>query len=345
MRKWWIIGGIVFLALAAGYTGYWFWLAQTFERNLALWIDQQKAMGYRISYTATPPTGFPFSAEVLLTDVDVDSPVGVERWRFTVPSMKLRLAPWQPMILRIRDSEATPGYRIEWNRDGYGLELSAVGIETAIDLSSGTAPPMVAFDAERLELRDGGQLIAGTYQLAGEIVPSSGDASPEGSIEFSFYAFQLNLFTGPQSQQTTKEVYSPSLEGRLIGQIPPGSPREALARWSTQGGYLDVTNISANPADKFPPRFEGSASIALDPQLQPIVAGTVTVHDYVPAIDRAVADGHMTAAQGTATKLWLSAKSEKDNGGFKATLPLTIQDGFVSMGPIKLAPVPKITWR
>jgi hypothetical protein len=43
-------------------------------------------------------------------------------------------------------------------------------------------------------------------------------------------------------------------------------------------------------------------------------------------------------------KLWLNARAEKDERGFKVKLPLTIQDGFVSIGPIKLAQVPRITW-
>jgi Uncharacterized protein conserved in bacteria (DUF2125) len=337
MRKRWIIGGIVVLALATGYTGYWFWLAKTFERNLALWIDQQRALGYQISYTPTQPTGFPFSAEILLTDVAINSPIGTEPLRFTVPSMQLRLAPWQPLTLRIRDSEATTGYRMEWKKDGHGFQLSAVGIKTTIDLSTGTAPPMVAFDAERLELQDGGKLVAGTYQLTGEIVPSSSDASPESSIEFSFYAYQMNLLGGP-------EIYSPFLEGKVVGEIPLGAPSEALARWTSRGGYLDVTSISANPEPGFLPRFEASASIALDPRLQPIGSGTVTLYDYIPAIDRAVAEGHMTSDQANAIKIWLSAKSQIDNGKLKAALPITLQDGFVSTGPIKLARVPPIQW-
>jgi hypothetical protein len=337
MRKRWIIGGIVFLVLAAGYTGYWFWLADTFQRNLALWIDQQRAMGYRVSYAATEPTGFPFFAKILLSDVSVDSPIGIEPWRFAARFMELRLAPWQPLTLRLHDSEGTTGYRMEWKKDGHGFELSAVGIEATIDLSTGTAPPMVAFDAERLELQDGGQLIAGTYQLTGEIVPSSGNASPESSIEFSFHAYQMNLLTG-------QEIYSPFVEGKLVGEIPLGPPSEALARWTSRGGYLDVTSISADPDPGLLPRFEASASIALDLRLQPIVAGTVTLYDYIPAIDRAVVEGHMTPEQGTAAKIWLSAKSQIDNGKLKATLPITLQDGLVSAGPIKLGRVPLIEW-
>ena len=47
----------------------------------------------------------------------------------------------------------------------------------------------------------------------------------------------------------------------------------------------------------------------------------------------------------TAAKLWLGARAEKDERGFKVKLPLTIQDGFLSMGPLKLARLPVVAWQ
>jgi len=345
MRKRWIIAGIAFVVLAAGYTGYWFWLAHTFERNLALWIDQQRAMGYRLSFTASEPDGFPLAAKIRLADVMVEPASHTAPWRFGVPSMQLSLSPWQPLLLRIRGNDGTTDYRLQWRASGRDFELSGRGIETIIGLSSQATPPTIVFSAEYMEWREDRRPIANTHQLAGELVVHDADTVASPSIEFSIDASQLDLLVGTAPQQTTKEIYGPGLKGKFIGAIPAGPLRPALAAWTQQGGYLDLINISAHPADGFPPRFEGSASIALDPQLQPLIAGTVTVHDYGPAIDRAVANGHMTPAQGTAAKLWLSAKAEKDNGNLKVTLPLTVQDGFVSLGPIKLARMPRIEWQ
>jgi len=59
MRKRWVIGGLCLaVLLGVGYTGYWFWLAQTFQQNLALWVDQQRAMGYRLPMRPTGRTAF-----------------------------------------------------------------------------------------------------------------------------------------------------------------------------------------------------------------------------------------------------------------------------------------------
>jgi hypothetical protein len=348
MRKRWIIGGVVVLALAAGYTGYWFWLAETFERNLTLWVEQQRAMGYRVSYSTSEPSGFPLAAEIQLSDVTIEAAsYAATPWRTSAPSVELRIAPWQPLALRVGDGLNTTSYHVEWSANGRDFELSGAGIETTIGLSTQGKPPTIAFAAERLEWQQDKRRIATAHRVEGKIAMYEVSTPVDPSIEFSIEAFQLNLLIGSAPQQRTKEVYSPWLQGRLVGTVPAAPLRPALSAWSQQGGYLDLMNISADPADGFPPRFRGSASIALDSQLQPIVAGTVTVRDYayVRAIDRAVADAHMTPAQGTAAKLWLSAKAEKDNGGLKVTLPLTIQDGFVSMGPIKLARMPRIEWQ
>jgi hypothetical protein len=89
----------------------------------------------------------------------------------------------------------------------------------------------------------------------------------------------------------------------------------------------------------------GDGTVALDQRLQPVGAFSAVVRGYDEAVDAAVARGLMTPAQGTAVKVWLNARAEKDERGLKVKLPLTIQDGFLSMGPVKLAQVPRIVWQ
>src|SRR5262250_3598004 len=104
MRKRWIIAGIFLLvALGATYTGYWFWLARTFEQGFALWVDQQRAMGYRISYAAREPRGYPLSIGVGLSEIVIDSPPGQSPWRLSAAAKRLRIAPWAPFSVRIGD--------------------------------------------------------------------------------------------------------------------------------------------------------------------------------------------------------------------------------------------------
>ncbi|MGH6961538.1 MAG: DUF2125 domain-containing protein, partial [Dongiaceae bacterium] len=127
MRKRWIMGGVVFASLAVAYTGYWFWLAQTFERNLALWIDQQRTLGYRISYTATEPRGFPFPVQIGLRGVAIEPPAVSTPWRLDTESMELSIAPWTPLSLGI-NAGREPEYRFRWLAGGRNHEVAVDGL-------------------------------------------------------------------------------------------------------------------------------------------------------------------------------------------------------------------------
>src|SRR5882672_2520389 len=119
MRKRWIIGGIILaVLLGAGYTGYWFWLAQTFRQNLALWADQQRTMGYRMAYAADEPHGFPLAVEIGLDDVVIESSPGQAPWRLSTASKVLRVSPWAPLSLRIGDGGGRVPCNVRWTADG-----------------------------------------------------------------------------------------------------------------------------------------------------------------------------------------------------------------------------------
>src|SRR5262245_18606649 len=130
MRKRWIIGGIVLLlALGAAYTGYWFWLARTFQENLTLWIDQQRATGYRFSYAAGEPHGYPLSVDIDLSGVSIESPAGATAWRVATESATLSLAPWSPLSLRIEQGGTAATCSLQWTAAGRDYALSIDGME------------------------------------------------------------------------------------------------------------------------------------------------------------------------------------------------------------------------
>jgi len=124
--------------------------------------------------------------------------------------------------------------------------------------------------------------------------------------------------------------------------VPLAPLPTALTVWSNEGGHVELTQFNANWEAKT--TVSGDGTVALDQRLQPVGAFSAVVRGYNEAVDAAVARGLMTPQEGTGVKLWLAARAEKDEQGLKVKLPLTIQDGFVSMGPLKLAQVPRIAW-
>ena len=343
MRKRWIIGGVgLAVLLGAAYTGYWFWLAQTFQQNLVLWVDQQRAMGYPISYASGEPGGYPLSIHIALSEVAIDSPPGRALWRVETASKVLSIAPWAPLSLRVADGEMPAPCNLRWVADGRNFGLSVDGMDLKIRLSTAGDLPAVAISGRSADVTEQGQQIAGLVQPSGSVDLLRATTDSQSSVEFLLSAHGIDFVPPGQAGAKAVETYDWLVAGQIKGPVPLAPSPEALAAWSSEGGHVELTQFNANW--EATTTVSGDGTVALDPTLQPVGAFSAVVRGYDEAVDAAVGRGVMTAAQGTAVKLWLGARAEKDEHGFKVKLPLTIQDGFVSMGPIKLAQVPRIAW-
>jgi len=343
MRKRWIIGGVgLAVLLGAAYTGYWFWLAQTFQQNLVLWVDQQRAMGYPISYASGEPGGYPLSIHIALSGVAIGSPPGQSPWRVETASKVLSIAPWAPLSLRVADGEMPAPCNLRWVADGRNFGLSVDGMDLKIRLSTAGDLPAIAISGKFAGVTEQGQQIAGLVQPSGSVDLLRATTDSQSSVEFLLSAHGIDFVPPGQAGAKAVETYDWLVAGQIKGPVPLAPSPEALAAWSSEGGHVELTQFNANW--EATTTVSGDGTVALDPTLQPVGAFSAVVRGYDEAVDAAVGHGVMTAAQGTAVKLWLGARAEKDEHGFKVKLPLTIQDGFVSMGPIKLAQVPRIAW-
>jgi len=343
MRKRWIIGGVGLAALlGAAYTGYWFWLAQTFEQNLVLWVDQQRAMGYRMAYASDGPHGYPLAVEIGLDDIVIESPPGQSAWRLSTASKVLSVSPWAPLSLRISDGGERVPCNVQWTSGGRDYDIAVDGIGTTLRLSTQGDLPAIRISGDSVDVRENGKTIAGIIQPSGSVDFLPAMSHTESSVEFRLSARGIDFQAFFPADAKTDQTHDWLLAGQVKGPVPFGPLPTALAAWSNDGGRIELTQFNANW--EAATEVSGDGTIALDQRLQPVGAFSAVVRGYNEAVDATVARGVMTPAQGTAVKLWLNARAEKDERGFKVKLPLTIQDGFLSMGPIKLAQVPRIAW-
>jgi hypothetical protein len=344
MRKRWIIGGALLACLAGAYTGYWFWLAQTFERNLSLWLDQQRMQGYRISYAATEPRGFPFPVLIALTDVAIESPSGTTPWRIDTESMELSIAPWTPLSLRIDNAERRPEYRLRWSAGGRDHDVTVDGLKVVLRLSGDNAPPALVFPVQSVGFREGDRYMASVNLFSGDIGVFNVSSHSESSITFSLSASGVDFLH--MVSDNTVETYDWQLSGRVLGPVPSESLTRALAAWSNDGGYLELTQFKVNWEAVTDVNLNGS--LALDQQLQPIGSMTARLRNYADLIDWLVSIGTMSPGQGTTTKLALAAMSQPAADGteaMEARIPLTIQNGYLSVGAVKIAQMPPMVWQ
>ena len=89
----------------------------------------------------------------------------------------------------------------------------------------------------------------------------------------------------------------------------------------------------------------GSATIALDQDLQPIVAANLKARGLAPTIDLLASQRRIYPEDALKMKLFVKGAERDAPGGTKEVATgLTIQGGYLAWGPFKLAKVPPILW-
>jgi hypothetical protein len=132
------------------------------------------------------------------------------------------------------------------------------------------------------------------------------------------------------------------LDLALYGRIPPGPLKLSLDEWRRAGGTVEIRRAEAKWG---PLGTEGEGTLALDSRLQPMGAFTARLSGYGPALDNLVEAEWVRPTEAAAAKVVLNiiAKPGAD-GVSEVKVPLTVQDGLVSVGPAQLMALPPVRW-
>jgi hypothetical protein len=133
-----------------------------------------------------------------------------------------------------------------------------------------------------------------------------------------------------------------AVQGTVKGPMPQAPLRQALASWRDAGGIVE---ISAFSAAQDPLAVSGSATIALDADLQPIIAANLAAKGLGPTVDLLAQQKRIAGNDVMKAKLFIAATEQNaPEGGKQVTSGLTIQNGFLYLGPFKVARIAKIEW-
>jgi len=79
--------------------------------------------------------------------------------------------------------------------------------------------------------------------------------------------------------------------------------------------------------------------------LQPVGALTATIGGYGEIVDSLVAAGNLNAGDAAMVKVALGLLAKPaPNGGYQLDAPVTLQNGQVYLGPVRLARMPNFVW-
>lgn len=325
---------IVLVAAAGLYSLYWFHVAGELRKGLERWSEQHRAAGWSVSWQDASLDGFPGAVQMALSAPRIETPSGIV---WSAQNLSLRLVPWQPNRFRI----AAPGQQ---SLDALGHHWDLVSDHAGVEVAR-EADGRVELDiiAQPLTLTTDGQKISvrGISALIKPLTDFS-DTSPDtDALEFSLTAQGIVLPSWPILPLPPKVALF-SLAGHIRGTLPDTVSPAAIAAWSEAGGTVEIQHLALEWA---PIGLEGSGTVALDPQGQPLAAFSTKVSGLVPFMDRLQETGTLSANAATSAKLMLSVLSRSDHRGRSTVeLPMTIQDGGVMLGPVRVAAFPPISW-
>jgi hypothetical protein len=132
------------------------------------------------------------------------------------------------------------------------------------------------------------------------------------------------------------------LRARVLGPLPRLPLAEAVARWSAEGGAVEIDRVALEWA---PLTFEAEGTFAFDQRLQPLAAMTARVRGYGEMLDRLSRAGLIAPGPAGAAKLLLGLMAKPETRGRPSLpVPVTVQDGGLWFGPAKLLAVPPLDW-
>jgi hypothetical protein len=323
------------LALAwAGYSGYWLYTAKRLASSIGPWAEARRADGYTLQWRTLEVEGYPASFRLRFADAAV---AGVRPLPFaaTMPLLTGRTAPWD---LKHWQLDAPQGMTVEM--PGAGEAVTAAALDGSLGFG---APEGNDIDFTLHGISAGG-VISGMH-VDDAAVHLTIPAKPPQSHRDAAIAAAIRLakITLPwQLPPFGSDIEAVQLAATVKGAMPSGPLRQSLDAWRADGGTVELEDGALRWGKL---AFTTSGTLALDAALQPVGALTATIEDHTAIVDAAVASGNLPADNANFVKIFLGLMAKPGEDGKKRlTLPLSLQNDRIFLGPAQIARLPRFTW-
>jgi hypothetical protein len=319
---------VLLLLCIAGYTAYWFVTADRLRAGLEKWAADHRAQGYDIKWAKTSLGGFPLRFRVGLADASL---ARGNSYRVATPEVFGVAAPWDLTRWRIAAPRGASG-----NAQGIAATITAQSLSGHVVLGAEDN----RFDLAAVNLAGAGAA-AGTVAAQMVLPRRAPQSHRDLGLAATVQVYHLVLPRAVTALGNTVEDFT--LQFRIMGGLPPGDWRQALAAWRDEGGTVEVTRAALQWGAL---ALETNGTLALDRDMQPTAAMTASIVDQDALIDAAVAAGVLPKQNTTLVKLVLDLIARRGaDGRMRLTAPVTVEDGKLSIGDAAFGRVPRIEWK
>jgi hypothetical protein len=326
------------VAVAAGYSIYWYMVAPRVDAAIDNWVAIERQAGLTLDFDRTPVSGFPWAFRATFHDPHAAGTIDGRHVDWQGPDLELRLSPFDLETIHLN----APGrHRFDLGTGETTFDAETLKGTIAFRRDGSLAAADAAATALKLAMPDGVTTAADTASLAIALpaTPAQSDGDPAGT--FSIEARNLTLPAGT-ILVTGDPLSRVQIAGSVKGPFPALPLRQALASWSSRGGTLEIGSFTLSQP---PLTLSGSATLALDRDLQPIGAASMTARGLGETIDILAKQGRIAVGDALRFKLFVKgAQSPAPDGTPEVATGLSLQNGYLSWGPFRLARLSRIAW-
>jgi hypothetical protein len=343
-RRLWILLTALLVVVVIGDFAAWHFAVQQLRSGFAGWVAGQRAAGWTVSNAAPQSGGWPLAATLTLDDVALrggmpDIPDGMA-WR--AEHVVLRLGLFHPLVLRI-EAEGAQHLRVA---DSPDIAYTAGDLHLLVPLQAD--PAAQAIDLRGVALRASVPVAGAADTLTLDRLDVDAVAHPaaqqgQAAVSMVIKADGIGL-PARLAWPLGPRIASVVLDGALTGPLPAATGLTAAATaWRDDGGSLEVRHVETHWG---PLGLTATATLALDPELQPMGAGTAQVTGYAETLDALAHHGLMSRSAATTAKAVLSllANAPDDGSPSEVEVPLSLQYRTLSMRQVPLVRLPELDW-
>lgn len=336
-----ICAGAVCLACAL-YVAFWYFMAERLRDSALVWVDERRGDGFEVGFRQLDIGGFPWRLDMIIDDVTFAAPKSPARWGWQGERVRASMRPWRLGKVTI-EAPGSHAFVFAANGSVRFLQGQALGLNAVLTFGRHGISPVEVHVAD-LTLKDAqsGEVWSVDRARLDATRPTGNSETPNApSLEVRLrmgdfgVPARLNLPLGPDWERL-------EISAGLVGEISDGSAEDALGRWRDDGGVIQVQRLSLAYG---PLSMTAEGTIALDGALQPVGSLTARMEGFFETVDALRTRGLIKVGDAITAKMVLGVMTRRSaSGRASLTLPLSVQDRRLFVGPLPLAEIPEVIW-
>jgi hypothetical protein len=331
---------LLVLILLAGWSALWGVSAYTLRHAVETWVAQSESKPFRLEMASPTLSGYPFAVIWHFTEVKGHNEKGVA---FAAKDVLLHAHPWDGRHFNVTADETT-GTSIPLPGDKQALSFRAEAADGRLSRDDDEGLRLTGFELLNVALTNAAGPLFKADGIEFALRPAATPATThkEASATVTLKARGI-LLAESKGIPLGNRIAAANALVRVMGPLPDFSDKADVAKWNAENGVLecDRVNLVWGPLS-----LEMNGTLALSPALQPEGAFSGRVVGLKPAIQALTQTGALEKRQAATLRstLNLFAKPVSGGEGGEVEVPLTLQAGALSLGPVKLLNVPPLAW-